>query len=171
MLLDQLKAIFLGEKHESVHGSLGLLGVLGCLLGRWHGRRHHGARGCGGSHRGKEVGNPVPEIEASKPRVWAAAAGRKLIRQILAGIRSKYRQAWSLNLYSLISPREFKFFEPVAEVGSPDGLGMVGGKAHVRSGDVLARDTVLLQGEPRVGGAPTWGGKIDEKPRAYDKIN
>ena len=36
MLLDQLKAIFLGEKHEPVHGPLGLVRVLARLLGRRH---------------------------------------------------------------------------------------------------------------------------------------
>ena len=50
MLLDQLKAVFLGEKHEAVHGSLGLVRVLARLLGRRHRRRHHRARGCGGPH-------------------------------------------------------------------------------------------------------------------------
>lgn len=50
MLLDQLKAIFLGEKHEPVHGPLGLVWVLARLLGWGHRGRHHRARGCGGPH-------------------------------------------------------------------------------------------------------------------------
>ena len=86
MLLDQLKAIFLGEKHEPVHGSLGLVRVLARLLGRRHRRRHHRARGRGGSHRGQEAGDPVSELETSEARIRPLARpGRELVRQVLAG--------------------------------------------------------------------------------------
>ena len=52
------------------------------------------------------------------------------------------------------SPREFKAFEAVAEVGGADGLGMVGREADVPDRQLLAGDPVLLQGQPRLGRAP-----------------
>ena len=51
-------------------------------------------------------------------------------------------------------PGKLELLEPVAEVGGADGLGVVGGEADVRGGDVLARDAVLLQAQPRVSRAP-----------------
>ena len=157
MLLDQLKAIFLGEKHEPVHGPLRLVRVLARLLGRRHRGRHHRARGGGGPHRGQEARYPVSQLEA---RVRAAGAGWELVRQVLAGKGKQTELRRGVNtaafLQSIFSPWEFKFLEPVTKVRGPDGLWVIGRETHVCGADVLTRDPVLLQRQPRVGGAPAW---------------
>ena len=67
VLLDQLQSVLLGEQHESVHRSLGLVRVLDVLLGGRHGRGHDGPGPSGGPDgRRKEAGYAVSESQTSR---------------------------------------------------------------------------------------------------------
>ena len=88
VLLDQLQTVLLGEQHEPVHRSLGLVRVLDVLLGGGHGRGHDGPGGGGGPDGGREeVCDPVSQSQTSglSPRSGSGSR-RELVRQLLAGM-------------------------------------------------------------------------------------
>lgn len=88
VLLDQLQTILLGEQHEPVHRSLGLVRVLDVLLGGGHGRGHDGPGGGGGPHgRREKVCDPVSQSQTSGLSPGSGSGSRReLVRQLLAGM-------------------------------------------------------------------------------------
>ena len=143
MLLDQLQPVLLGEQHEPVHRPLGLrlrprllVGrrLLLLQLGRRHGRAHDQALPPSGSDRQRALLHRRRRLGRGGCGSGCGGGGVEL-----------------------------ESAEAVAEVGGPDGLGVVGREADVAHGEILAGDSILLDGQAGLGRAPTWKAECRRK--------
>ena len=134
MLLNKFKPKLFGEQHESVHRPFRLMSLIAAVAKILVGRRVGLLLLCGRHRRRHLIGLDHP-VDQGRRGDWP-------------GQRRRARVAGKVLV-------ELEPAESVAEIRSADGLRVIRGQANVAQGQGLARDAVLLDGEPGMRAAPT----------------